>query len=143
MSESASSRRFFRELVSLLESPVNVIMTSGKTYGGILKGFDANTLSLVLANAKDNEGNLAHRVFINGNNIVELVKTEEPFDLKGLSEELQKIFPPGEVKYLEDARIISILNKIRVTEKGVEGTGPIAERVRKVYDHYFEEKEGD
>ena len=143
MSESASSRRFFRELISLLESPVNVIMTSGKTYGGILKGFDVNTLSLVLANAKDNEGNLAHRVFINGNNIVELVKTEEPFDLKGLAEELQKIFPPGEVKYMEDARIISIHNKIRITEKGVEGTGPIAERVRKVYDHYFEEKEGD
>ena len=143
MSESTSSRRFFRELISLLESPVNVIMTSGKTHGGILKGFDVNTLSLVLANAKDNEGNLAHRVFINGNNIVELVKTEEPFDLKGLAEELQKIFPPGEVKYLEDARIISILNKIRITEKGVEGTGPIAERVRKVYDHYFEEKEGD
>ncbi len=143
MSESASSRRFFREMVSLLESAVNVIMTSGKTYKGILKGFDVNTLSLVLADAKDNEGNLAHRVFINGNNIVELIKTEEPFDLGGLADELQKIFPPGEVKYLEDARVISILNKIRVTEEGVEGTGPIAERVRKVYEHYFEEKEAD
>ncbi|MFX1486656.1 MAG: Lsm family RNA-binding protein [Promethearchaeota archaeon] len=143
MSESASSRRFFRELVSLLESAVNVIMTSGKTYSGVLKGFDVNTLSLVLADAKDNEGKMAHRVFINGNNIVELVKTEEPFDLGGLADELQKIFPPGEVKYLEDARVISILNKIRVTEEGVEGTGPIAERVRKVYEHYFEEKEAD
>jgi hypothetical protein len=30
---------------------------------------------------------------------------------------------------------------VKVTEEGVEGTGPIAERVQKIFDSYIEELE--
>ncbi|MHA1238259.1 MAG: Lsm family RNA-binding protein [Candidatus Odinarchaeia archaeon] len=140
MSESTASLRFFRELAALLESPINVVLDSGKVYTGTLKGYEPSTLSLCLANAKDDKGNKYHRIFLYGSRILEITKTEEPFDLEGLAKELKTIFPPGEVKYLEDARVIVILNKIKVTEDGVEGTGPLAERVYKVYKSFIEEK---
>jgi small nuclear ribonucleoprotein (snRNP)-like protein len=141
MSESTASRRFFRELAAILESPVLVKTENGKSYQGTFKGYDPNTLSVSLANVKDEKGVFYHRIFLYGSKIMELLKTEEPFDLGGLAEELQRLFPPGEVKYIEEARMISILNKIKVTEDGVEGVGPLAERVKKVYDAYFKEKQ--
>ena len=143
MSESTASRRFFRELTAILESPVMVKLNNGKSYQGTLKGYDPNSLSVSLANAKDNEGVMYHRIFLYGDKIIELLKAEEPFDLGGLAEELQKLFPPGEVKYIEEAKVINILNKIKVTENGVEGVGPLAERVKKVYDAYFQEHKKD
>ncbi|MHA1409679.1 MAG: Lsm family RNA-binding protein [Candidatus Odinarchaeia archaeon] len=141
MAESTASRRFFRELTAILESLVLVKMDNGSSYQGTLKGYDPNTLSVTLANAKSADGTSYHRIFLYGNKINEILKTEEPFDLAGLAEELKKLFPPGEVKYIEEARMINILNKIKVTEEGVEGVGPLAERVRKVYDAYFKEKQ--
>lgn len=141
MSESTASRKFFRELAAILESPVSVITEMDKKYSGILKGYDPNTLSICLANVKDDQGVYYHRIFLYGNKIAELLKSEEPFDLAGLAAELQKLFPPGEVKYIEEARIINVLNKIKVTEEGVEGVGPLAERVRKVFEAYYSEKQ--
>ena len=45
------------------------------------------------------------------------------------------------VKYYEEARVIVVANRVKVTEEGVvEGTGPIAERVRKIYEEYVAEK---
>jgi hypothetical protein len=84
---------------------------------------------------------LYHRIVVTGHTILELVKTEDPFDLKGLAEQFETLFPPGEVRFLEDARVIVILNKVRVTEQGVEGTGPLADRVRKVYTRFVEEQQ--
>jgi len=41
------------------------------------------------------------------------------------------------VNYIEDQNIISILNgKIIVDENGVRGSGPSAERVKKIYDQF-------
>ncbi len=131
---------FFKELSALLGSRIEVNTDIGKSYTGILKGFDRNTLSIVLAEAKDNQGNFYHRIFIRGEKINEIVKAEEPFDIKGLYHELQKIFPPGEVEFFEDSRIILVLKKVRVTEDGVEGEGPLADRIRQVYDKYILEQ---
>ncbi|MFX1474664.1 MAG: Lsm family RNA-binding protein, partial [Promethearchaeota archaeon] len=50
-------------------------------------------------------------------------------------------FPPGEVKFIEEAQVILVLNKVRVTEQGVEGTGPLADRIRRVYTRFVEEQE--
>ena len=58
---------------------------------------------------------------------------EEPFPLKALSERIATIFS-GHVNFIEDQNIISILNgKIIVDENGVRGSGPSADRVKKIY----------
>jgi len=141
MAQSTGARHFFKELASLIGATVVVSTNTGKTLTGKMRGYDPATLSVVLADARDSKGALYHRIVITGHTILELVKTEDPFDLKGLAEQFEALFPPGEVRFLEDARVIVVLNKVRVTEQGVEGTGPLADRVRKVYTRFVEEQQ--
>ncbi|MEM4530132.1 MAG: Lsm family RNA-binding protein, partial [Candidatus Methanomethylicaceae archaeon] len=85
------------------------------------------------------EGEKYPRVVINGNAISEIILKEKPFDLKGLSDRLSKLFP-NMVKYYEDAGFIMVMDRIKVTAEGVEGSGPMYERVKKVYDQYVIEQ---
>jgi hypothetical protein len=119
---------------------VTVTTTGGKSFVGEMRSYDPNSLSVCLASAKDREGKTFHRLIINGSIIEQIVRSEEPFDLRSLANEIQRIFPPGEVKYMEDARVIQVLDKIKVTESGVEGTGPLTERVRVIFDKFVKEK---
>ena len=59
--------------------------------------------------------------------------------MKALVESLEKVFPTM-VKLYEDKGFIWVMEKIKVTEKGVmESTGPIAERVQRVYNLFTKE----
>jgi len=96
-------------------------------------------LSLCLAEAKDNEGKVSHRVFLNGIVVAQILSAEKPFDLKALADRLEKVFPTM-VKLYEDKGFIWIMDKVKLTEKGVvEGSGPAAERVQKVYEQFMGE----
>jgi len=137
---SAVTRRFFKELAAMLGMHINVITVTGKQYVGKFEGYDDKSLSLCLSDVKDNEGKTYHKVFIYGHNIAEIIEIEQPFDFKALAERLEKVFPQkGAVKVLEEAGMILVFNKIKVTEKGVEGEGPLAERVKRIYDEFVEE----
>jgi small nuclear ribonucleoprotein (snRNP)-like protein len=134
---TVAGRRFHEELGLLLQKPVTVVTTTGKTYAGNLIGYDPDTMSLCLADAKDEAGLSLVRVFINGSIVAQVFTTEKPFDLRGLAERLEKVFPKM-VKLYEDAGVIVVMDKIRLTEKGlIEGTGPAAERVQRVYEEFM------
>jgi small nuclear ribonucleoprotein (snRNP)-like protein len=134
-----AKRKFFGEIAALLDKMVMVITMEGKKYSGTLAGVDPETLSLCLSEAKDNKGTYLHRVFLNGNIIAQIFTVEKPFDLKALSERLEKVFPTM-VRLYEDKGFIWVMDKVKVTEKGVvEGAGPAAERVQKVYDLFIKE----
>ena len=136
---SVAQRKFCGEIAALLDRTVMVITMDGKKYSGTLAGIDPETLSLCLSEAKDEKGTYLHRVFLNGNIIAQIFTVEKPFDLKALSERLDKVFPTM-VRLYEDKGFIWVMDKIKVTEKGVvEGTGPAAERVQKVYDLFLKE----
>ncbi|MFX1518685.1 MAG: Lsm family RNA-binding protein [Promethearchaeota archaeon] len=139
---SASTRKFFLELQNLMNKKIRVVTVANHIFEGELQGFDQNTLSICLIDAADSEGVKYHRVFILGHQLATIFEVEKPFDLKGLADEISKLFPqPGQVKLHESAGVISVLdNKITVTEEGVEGEGPLAERIIKVYNNYMEEK---
>ncbi len=139
---SSSTRKFFVELQNLMNKKVRVVTVTNHIFEGELQGFDQNTLSICLVNAADSEGVKYHRVFILGHQLATIFEVEKPFDLKGLADEISKLFPqPGQVKLHESAGVISVLdNKITVTEDGVEGEGPLAERINAVYSKYMEEK---
>ena len=78
-------------------------------------------------------------MFLNGSVLAQIFTIEKPFDLKALSERLEKVFPTM-VKLYEDKGFIWVMEKIKVTEKGVvEGSGPIAERVQRVYNLFNKE----
>jgi small nuclear ribonucleoprotein (snRNP)-like protein len=134
-----AKRKFFGEIAALLDKMVMVITMGGKKYSGTLAGVNPETLSLCLSEAKDEKGTYLHRVFLNGNIIAQIFTVEKPFDLKALSERLEKVFPTM-VRLYEDKGFIWVMEKVKVTEKGVvEGAGPAAERVQKVYDLFIKE----
>jgi hypothetical protein len=56
-----------------------------------------------------------------------------------LADKISKNFPAGQVKYDQDSNTIQILNgKIIVSEAGIEGEGPTAARVKKMFDEFME-----
>jgi len=134
-----AKRKFFGEIAALLDKTVMVVTMNGKKYSGTLVGINPETLSLCLSEAKDDKGTYLHRVFLNGSIIAQIFTVEKPFDLKALSERLDKVFP-AMVRLYEDKGFIWVMDKVKVTEKGVvEGAGPAAERVQKVYDLFIKE----
>lgn len=139
---SVAQRKFFSEVAALVDKTVIALTTTGKTYSGTLIGVNPDNLSLVLAEAKDEEGKILHRVFLNGNVVAQILSVEKPFNLKALADRLEKVFPTM-VKLYEDKGFIWVMDKVKVTEKGVvEGSGPAAERVQKVYEQFVSEIKG-
>lgn len=134
---SDAARKFIMELSSLMGKSVEVRTAHGRVYEGRLVAYDHSNLNLCLADAKDSEGRTLSRVFISGGVVTEIIRKEEPFDLRGLAEALEKVFPKM-VTFHEEANVITIMDRVRITEQGVvEGTGPIAERAKKVFEEFI------
>jgi small nuclear ribonucleoprotein (snRNP)-like protein len=136
---SVAQRKFFTEVAALVDKTVIVTTTTGKTFTGTLIGIIPESLNVAIAEAKDETGQVSHRVFLNGNVIAQISSTEKPFDLKALANRLEKVFPTM-VKLYEDQGFIWVMDKVKLTEKGVvEGSGPAAERVHRVYTAFMSE----
>ena len=139
---SVAQRKYFTEVSALADKNVVVITANGKKFTGSLIGINPDDLSLCLSEAKDEEGRIMHRIFLNGNIVAEIFTVEKPFDLKALAERLEKVFPTM-VRLYEDKGFIWVMDKVKVTEKGVvEGSGPAAERVQRVYELFMGEAKG-
>ncbi len=135
-----ANRRFFDELSGLIQKPVIVEDTSGERYEGTLLGFDSNNISLCLGDVNI-KGEVVHRVFLMGGRIMKIMASERPFNLAGLKERLERVFP-NMIQMYSEAGVLVVMGKIRVNETGVlEGTGPAADRVREIYQRYINEME--
>ena len=140
MSISAGGRRYIGELNGFVDKNVKVFTTRGTAYDGKLIGFDPSTLSICLEDVAIGKEKYS-RVILRGDSVSEILLKEKPFDMRGLSDRLSKMFP-NMVKYYEDAGFITVMDRIRVTVDGVEGTGPMVDRVKKVYEQYMLEQKG-
>jgi small nuclear ribonucleoprotein (snRNP)-like protein len=136
---SVAQRKYFTEVAALADKTVAVVTTNGKTFNGTLIGINPDNLSLTLADVKDESGRLLNRLVLNGAAVMSIASAEKPFDLKSLANRLEKVFPTM-VKLYEDQGFIWVMDKVKLTEKGVvEGSGPAAERVQKVYAQFMSE----
>lgn len=142
MATSIITRKFHQGLTKLMETRVKAITKQGKSYIGKIGGLDPSTMNILIVDAQDEEGNNYTRVFIPGENLAELIQLEKEFDLKALAERLEKVFK-NMVTLHEDLGVIVVMDRIRVTKDGVvEGKGPAAERVQKIYEQFLAETEG-
>ena len=134
-------RKFNEEISNLIGSFVSVVTSNGNKYKGKLVGITEN-LNLVLDNIESKEENKEEKVYkivLNGDFVSEIGLLSEPFNLKALGERLEKVFP-GLVKIHEDIKAIIVMDKIKVTDKGLtEGIGLAAERVRAVYEEFIKD----
>jgi small nuclear ribonucleoprotein (snRNP)-like protein len=136
---SVAQRKYFTDVAALADKNVAVVTTNGKTFNGTLVGINPDNLSLTLADVKDETGKMLNRLVINGSAVMTIASAEKPFDLKSLSGRLEKVFPTM-VKLYEDQGFIWVMDKVKLTERGVvEGSGPAADRVQKVYDQFMAE----
>ena len=136
---SVAQRKYFTEVSALADKTVSVVTTTGKAFNGTLIGINPDNLSLTLADVKDESGKVSHRIVLNGIVVAQISSAEKPFDLKALANRLEKVFPTM-VKLYEDQGFIWVMDKVKLTEKGVvEGSGPAADRVQKVYQQFMSE----
>jgi small nuclear ribonucleoprotein (snRNP)-like protein len=136
---AATGRKFFEELGQLVSKPVVIEDKDGKIYEGILLGFDTQSMSIAIGDVKGSGGKLIHRLFLTGNSVAKIMATESPFNLDGLKERLERVFP-NMIQYYAEAGVLVVMGKIRLNETGViEGTGPAADRVRDIYNRFVSE----
>jgi len=139
---SVAERKLMEELMQLLNKPVTVVTTGGKTYTGILAGADADALNICLTDARDDTGASMHKPLLNGQTVAQIFTTGKPFDLSALAERLERVFPKM-VNHVAEANTIVVMGRVRVGEKGlIEGSGPAAERVQRIYEEFVREWKG-
>ncbi len=130
------SRKFGEEILVFIGKRVSVETAEGRIYKGTLAGIDER-LDLILENIDGGDGIL--RMILNGSFVKEVRLLEKPLDLHGLADRLNKVFP-GLVRVRDDIAAIIVMDKIKVTERGVvEGAGLAAERVKAIYEEFVRE----
>ena len=139
MSDVAAMRAFNRELAAVVGATVEVVINTGKTYSGTLKGIDQTSLSIVLSDVVADGETSIPKIFIYGSSIISFSVAEREISLEGLVKELEKTFPPGGVQFYPDTGIILVMNKIRISKDGIEGSGPLYERVAVIADDWLKE----
>ncbi len=139
---SVAQRRFVSEVSALIDRSVMITTVDGKAYTGTLIGIDPDNLNLCLADAKDLKYQIIPRMILSGSVVAQILAVEKAFNLKGLAERLEKVFPRM-VRLYEKEGFIWVMDKVKVTEEGVvEGSGPAAERVERVYSQFIGETRG-
>ena len=129
------SRKFAEESIQFLGKKVSIETSDNKNYSGILVGL-SEKFDLILNNVDSPN---IQKLMVNGLFVKEIKLLERPFDLKALADRLSRIFP-GLVKIRDDIGVIIVMDKIKVTESGIEeGSGLAASRVKAIYDEFVKE----
>jgi len=137
------ARRFVSRLNSLLDRSVTIKLTNGRYYVGKLTGYDPVTYSVMLESAKDNEGNLWPVSIIYGGSISEiLIGESEIFNAKEFSEFLTRFgnIEKHLIKVYDDINVVEIGKNIKVSKDGVEGSGPLAQKIYSIFREYLRTK---
>ncbi|AHC51049.1 Sm ribonucleo [Sulfolobus acidocaldarius SUSAZ] len=137
------SRRISGDLGSLLDKTIIVKLNNNKVYSGVLSSFEVSPFMISLLNAKDNDNNIYYKVIINGNMITEiLVKSAPLFDPREFADVITKELNlrTTDIKVYEEAGVVTILDRVKVTENGVEGSGPLAQKVYDIFNSYIDKK---
>ncbi|MEB3825731.1 MAG: Lsm family RNA-binding protein [Desulfurococcales archaeon] len=145
MSVIDAQRKLVTKLNTLLGRKVKVILVNGKTYTGLLEGFDHPHFNLLLSSVTDNDDNKYSSVIIKGESVSEIIEVEQKiFDPVEFKEFLIKKLnlKPYDVTVIEEAGSVIVLKKITVSEKGVEGVGPMVNSIHAVFQEYMKSKKG-
>ena len=129
------SRKFAEESIQFLGKKVSIETSDNKNYSGVLVGL-SEKFDLILNNVDSPN---TQKLMVNGSFVKEIKLLERPFDFKALADRLSRIFP-GLVKIRDDIGAIIVMDKIKVTEFGLEeGSGLAASRVKAIYDEFLKE----
>ena len=139
----SQQRQYNTEIGLLIDRIVKVYLDKEKFFVGQLKGISEDS-NLMLVNVKNEKNKTFPKILVKSSYYNYISLEEEPFPMEALAERIAKIFSPGHVDFKEDQKVISILNgKIIVDESGVRGSGPSADRVKKIFEQFKMDLEGE
>lgn len=131
-----ASRRFGEEILAFVGKRVSVETSEGRVYRATLTGIDEK-LGILLEDIEGSDE--VSRLILKRNFVKEIKLVEKPFDIHALADRLNKVFP-GLVKVMDDISTIVVMDKIKVTKRGVaEGDGLAAEKVKAIYEEFVKE----
>jgi small nuclear ribonucleoprotein (snRNP)-like protein len=133
-----ANKRFVAELNNVIGREVQVVLSNGEVYRGILHAVDTQ-LNIVLSNAVGKTGEKYDKIFIMYRYIIHIDSIQRRIDLREFAKYAEKVFP-GMVKYVEETNTVLIGDKVRVSEIGVEGVGPVAERAKRLFEEFLKSK---
>ncbi|MEC8704241.1 MAG: Lsm family RNA-binding protein [Asgard group archaeon] len=136
------SRNYKTEMNAFAGHNVIIETTNGKKIKGLLIGLNADDMSMILGDAIVNDVN-HHRLFLSGKIISEMYLGEAPFNIAGLKTALEEVFKKSGVKYYDDTQTIVVMDRYKVKEGGVEGEGPIADRIRRIWQSHIDQYKTD
>ncbi|MGC9118232.1 MAG: Lsm family RNA-binding protein [Thermoproteus sp.] len=136
-----ANKRFVAEINNLLGKEVVVGLHNGEEYRGVLHAVDSQ-LNIILINVITKSGNKYAKSLLMSRYIIYINSIEREIDLRAFAKYAEKFFP-GMVKYVEESNIVLISDKVRVSEIGIEGSGPLAERVRQIYEEFVKRQRGE
>jgi len=123
----------------LIGKKVAVVTQGGEEMLGVLASLDIDTFSVVLNDVELKGGRKIPKAILNGNDVKRIEVRTAILDLRKLAERIERVFPKM-VQYNEEAGVIIVMNRIRVTENGViEGSGLAAEKVSEIYNDFIKE----
>lgn len=131
---------FHKEINNMLNQIVKIELNDQtKYYVGELTGYDPSSGAISLSDANNEKKEKYSKLLLHGSTWSKIYTIQQAFPMRDLADKISKNFPAGQVKYDQDSNTIQILNgKIIVSEAGIEGEGPTAARVKKMYDEFME-----
>jgi small nuclear ribonucleoprotein (snRNP)-like protein len=139
----SQQRQYNTEIGLLIDRIVKVYLDKEKFFVGQLKGISEDS-NLILVNVKNEKNKSFPKILVKSSYYNYISLEEEPFPMEALAERIAKIFSPGHVDFKAEQNVISILNgKIIVDENGVRGSGPSADRVKKIFEQFKMDLEGE
>ncbi len=134
-----AAKRFTEEFTSLLDKPVAIYTTNGRRLTGRVTAYNSTDYSVWLAEVTTEDGRSIPRLFIPGRSLAAIEIIEAGPDLTPLYERINAVFP-NMARYVKEAGVIVVMDRIRVTKDGVvEGTGPAAERIQRLWEEWRRE----
>lgn len=131
-----ASKRFGEEILAFVGKRVSVETSEGRVYKATLAGIDEK-LGILLEDIEGSDE--VSRLILKRNFVKEIKLVEKSFDILALADRLNKVFP-GLVKVIDDISTIVVMDKIKVTKRGVtEGDGLAAEKVKAIYEEFVKE----
>ncbi len=138
-----AARRLSVRLNGLLGKEVTVVLKDSRRYTGRVAGLDIGSLTLALESVQDSDGNNWPLVIVSGSSVSEILVIETgAFNAEEFAEFLVKYggFAPHTVRVYPESNIVEVSRSIRVTKDGVEGAGPLAQKVYTLYKEYLRRK---
>lgn len=130
---------FTTEVNRLMGKKVIVSTQSGEEFMGVLASLDVDTFAVILNDVEFKGGKKIPKMVLNGRDVKRIELRKAIIDLRKLTERIERVFPKM-VQYNEEAGVIVVMNKIRVTENGViEGSGLAADKVNEIYNEFVKE----